>query len=183
MDTSALRRTAAQARDDQGLVARPHDPHRRGEGRAHPRRWRVAHPRCRIGPKASRRACQDCRRQGWLRLPASAVDGFSRVACTEALPDERAVTAIGCLFRARVWFAAHGITRLTQIVTDNCPCYRPRLTRAVCSSSHAIKQQAVHAPTQRQWSNATNQRLLAHELHYAHPGASRSAAATPSPAG
>ena len=37
----------------------------------------------------------------------SAVDGFSRLAYTEALTDEKASTAIGFMHRARVFFAAH----------------------------------------------------------------------------
>lgn len=37
---------------------------------------------------------------------------------TEALPDEKAVTAIGFMQRARAWFTAHGITHIHRIVTD-----------------------------------------------------------------
>jgi transposase InsO family protein len=54
----------------------------------------------------------------------SAVDGFSRLAYTEALPDETAATAIGFTHRARAFFAAHGITRIHRIVTDNGACYK-----------------------------------------------------------
>lgn len=39
--------------------------------------------------------------------------------------------ASALMHRARVWFAAHGITRIERIVTDNGACYRadasPRL--------------------------------------------------------
>ncbi|SEB59225.1 Pentapeptide repeat-containing protein [Streptomyces sp. TLI_105] len=54
----------------------------------------------------------------------SAVDGHTRLACTEALPDEKAETAIGFVNRAKAFFAAHGITRIERIVTDNGACYR-----------------------------------------------------------
>ncbi|ALG06401.1 IS481 family transposase [Kibdelosporangium phytohabitans] len=54
----------------------------------------------------------------------SAVDGFSRLAYTEALPDEKARTAIGFTHRARAFFAAHGITHIDRIVTDNGACYK-----------------------------------------------------------
>ncbi|CAL9660395.1 hypothetical protein SUDANB174_06938 [Streptomyces sp. enrichment culture] len=47
-------------------------------------------------------------RGGYVYLH-SAIDGFSRLAYTEALPDEKAVTAVAFLHRARAWFAAHGI--------------------------------------------------------------------------
>ena len=48
----------------------------------------------------------------------SAVDGFSRLAYTEALPDEKAHTAIGFTHRARAFFAAHGIGHIHRLVTD-----------------------------------------------------------------
>lgn len=54
----------------------------------------------------------------------TAVDGYSRLAYTEALPDEKAATAIGFMFRARAFFAAHGISHIQRIVTDNGACYR-----------------------------------------------------------
>lgn len=54
----------------------------------------------------------------------SAIDGYSRLAYTEALPDETARTAIGFTHRARAFFAAHGIHHVHRIVTDNGACYR-----------------------------------------------------------
>ena len=62
-------------------------------------------------------------RSGYTYLH-SAIDGYSRLAYTEALPDEKAITAIGFTHRARAFFAAHGITRVQRIVTDNGSCYR-----------------------------------------------------------
>ena len=49
----------------------------------------------------------------------SIIDGFSRWSYTEALEDETAATTIGFFHRARAHFAAHGITRITRLVTDN----------------------------------------------------------------
>lgn len=54
----------------------------------------------------------------------SAVDGFSRLSYTEPLPDEKGATAAAFLARAKVWFAAHGITNIHRVVTDNGACYR-----------------------------------------------------------
>jgi len=54
----------------------------------------------------------------------SIVDGFSRLAYTEPLHDEKGATAAAFLARAKVWFAAHGITHIHRIVTDNGACYR-----------------------------------------------------------
>lgn len=75
-------------------------------------------------------------RGGYVYLH-SAVDGYSRLAYTEALPDERAVTAIGFMHRARAWFAANGIMRIERIVTDNGACYRAEaFARALLGSRH-----------------------------------------------
>ncbi len=65
---------------------------------------------------ASKRAHKQ--RVGYTYLH-SAVDGFSRLAYTEALDDEKAATTIGFFCRARVFFTAHGITRIHRVVTDN----------------------------------------------------------------
>jgi len=54
----------------------------------------------------------------------SAIDGFSRLAYTEPLANETAKTAIGFFARARAFFQAHGINRITRVVTDNGACYR-----------------------------------------------------------
>lgn len=67
----------------------------------------------------------------------SAIDGFSRLAYTEALTDEKASTAIGFMHRARAWFAAHGIIRIERIVTDNGACYRAdSFARAMLGARH-----------------------------------------------
>ncbi|MQY09695.1 hypothetical protein ACRB68_78240 [Actinomadura sp. RB68] len=46
------------------------------------------------------------------------LDDHSRLACTQALPDETAATCAAFLRRATAWFAAHGIT-LERVLTDN----------------------------------------------------------------
>ena len=62
----------------------------------------------------------------------SAVDGFSRLAYTEALEDETAATTISFFARARAFFTAHGITRMDRVVTDNGSNYRAKdFTRTV----------------------------------------------------
>lgn len=75
-------------------------------------------------------------RRGYVYLHP-AVDGHTRMAYAEALPDERAVTAIGFVHRARVWLATHGITHIEKIVTDNGACYRAdAFTRALLAAKH-----------------------------------------------
>lgn len=77
----------------------------------------------------------------------SAIDGFTRLAYTEAHDDESAATAIAFLARARAYFAAHGITRITRIVTDNGSCYRANnFTRSVLSFAARHKRIKPYTP-------------------------------------
>jgi transposase len=97
--------------------------------------WRV-HGRGSERAKNADRLKKKSKRGGYVYLH-SAVDGFSRLAYPEALPDERAVTAIAFMHRARAWFAAHGITHIERIVTDNGACYRAdAFARALLGSRH-----------------------------------------------
>jgi len=64
----------------------------------------------------------------------TAIDGFSPLAYTEALDDEKASTTIGFFCRARTFFAAHGITRLVRVVTDNGASYRAQTFTATITS-------------------------------------------------
>jgi transposase InsO family protein len=86
--------------------------------------WRI-HGRGSDEAKAVDRAKAAGARGGYVYLH-SAIDGFSRLAYTEPLPDETGATAAAFLARAKVWFAAHGIVQLHRVVTDNGACYRSR---------------------------------------------------------
>ena len=59
----------------------------------------------------------------------TAIDDHSRVAYSEILDDETALTAIGFWRRARWWFAMHGINT-KAILTDNGGCYRSKVFAA-----------------------------------------------------
>ena len=54
----------------------------------------------------------------------SAVDDHSRWAYSEVLSDERGATAAGFIGRAADAFAAAGINRIEEIITDNHLSYR-----------------------------------------------------------
>lgn len=55
----------------------------------------------------------------------SAVDAYSRLAYSEVLNNEQALTAAGFWRRAAAFFASHGIT-IERVLTDNGSCYRSR---------------------------------------------------------
>ena len=94
----------------------------------------------------------------------SAIDGFSRLAYTEALPDEKATTVIGFWARARAWFSLHGIGRITRLVTDNGPCYKAHaFERSI--AGHVAKHQYIRAYTPRHNRKVERyNRILAEEI-------------------
>lgn len=127
--------------------------------------WRV-HGRGSEQAKAAGRGRRRGERAGYTYLH-SAVDGFSRLAYTEPHDDEKAITAIGFLSRARVFFAEHGIHRITRVVTDNGSCYRANdFNRSVLS--FAAKHQRIKPYTPKHNGKVERyQQTLAQELLYA----------------
>lgn len=85
----------------------------------------------------------------------SLVDDHSRLAYSEVLPDEKGPTCAAFLQRAIENFAAHGITGIQQLMTDNAWAYRWSL-REICAA-HSIAQVFIkpHCP----WQNGKVERL------------------------
>jgi len=128
--------------------------------------WR-AHGRGSAQHRAARRAKTAGARAGYPYLH-SAIDGYSRLAYTEALPDETAATAIAFFHRARVWFAAHGIHRITRVVSDNGPCYRAALFTRALAAANVGRHQRTRPFTPRHNGKVERyQRIVAEELLYA----------------
>ncbi len=122
--------------------------------------WR-SHGRGSEQAKAVGRRKKRTERGGYVCLH-SAVDGFSRLAYTEALPDEKAVTAVAFRHRARAWFAAHGITQTERVVTDNGSCYR---ADAFARSLLGARQQRITPYTPRHNGKVERyHRILAEEF-------------------
>jgi len=65
----------------------------------------------------------------------TAIDDHSRLAYTEALEDERAVTAAAFWHRAAAFFAAHDITPIHRVLADNGSCYRSRAWAAALTTT------------------------------------------------
>lgn len=85
----------------------------------------------------------------------SLVDDHSRLAYSEILPDEKGASCAGFLARAIDYFAAHGITRIERLMTDNAWAYRYSL-RELCAL-RGIRQVFIkpHCP----WQNGKVERL------------------------
>lgn len=84
----------------------------------------------------------------------SLIDDHSRLAYSEILPDEKGPTCAEFLTRAIAYFAAHGITRIERLMTDNAWAYRWSL-RTVCAD-HGITQKFIkpHSPLEKRQSRA-----------------------------
>ncbi len=108
--------------------------------------WRV-HGKGSVHDKAVARTKKRGTKTGYVFLH-SAIDGFSRLAYTEALPDEKTTTAIGFMFRARAFFNTHGINRIERIVTDNGACYRATdFAKVLLGARHQRISPYIHATT------------------------------------
>jgi transposase InsO family protein len=95
----------------------------------------------RIHGDRSRRA----RGAGWEYLHVC-VDDNSRVAYSELLPDEKAVTATCFLIRAAGWFRRHGV-HVKRVLTDNGSCYNSYLFRRTCGYLGAsVKKTRPYTP-------------------------------------
>ncbi len=129
--------------------------------------WRT-HGRGSAQDKAAGRAKTAGAKAGFGYLH-SAVDGYSRLAYTEPLPDETAATTVAFLRRARGWFADHGIDRIVRIITDNGANYRSTLFAAIADRI-ASRHQRTRPYTPRHNGKVERyQRILAEELLYPRP--------------
>jgi transposase InsO family protein len=97
----------------------------------------------------------------------SLVDDYTRLTYSEALPDEKGTTCAGFLARAADYFAAHGIERIEELMTDNGWAYKYSL-RGICAEL-GIRQIFIkaHCPWQNGKVGRLNRTLLA-EWAYHH---------------
>ena len=79
----------------------------------------------------------------------TAIDSHSRVAYSEVLPDEKAITAIGFYQRAHRWFTELGV-RLECVQTDNGSCYKARAFTAAVEATGAHHHRLP--PRRPQWN-------------------------------
>jgi transposase len=95
----------------------------------------------------------------------SLIDDHSRLAYSEALPDEKGPTCAAFLARAVAYFASHGITTIERLMTDNAWAYQWSL-RGVCAEL-GITQKFIkpHCPWQNGKAERFN-RTLATEWAY-----------------
>jgi transposase InsO family protein len=126
--------------------------------------WRI-HGKNSDQARAASRAKDAGAKAGYVYLH-SIVDGFSRLAYTEPLADERGKTAAAFLARAKVWFAAHGIPHIHRVITDNGSCYRSNDFARIVGNQ--TRHQRTKPYTPRHNGKAERyQRIMAEEVLYA----------------
>ena len=81
---------------------------------------------------------------GWAaRSRASVVDDHSRLAYSEALPDEKAPTVVGFTIRALQFYREYGITHIGELMTDNHPGYIHSLGFKALLTGRGIKRLTI----------------------------------------
>jgi transposase InsO family protein len=85
----------------------------------------------------------------------SLVDDHSRLGYCEVLPDEKGATCAAFLARAADYFAAHGITRIQEVMTDNAWAYKHSLRQVVAALGARQIFIKAHCP----WQNGKVERL------------------------
>jgi transposase InsO family protein len=86
----------------------------------------------RVGHRITGERIDTHRGAGWEHVHV-AIDDASRVAYSQVLPDEEAVSASAFLRAAVAYYAALGVT-VKQIMTDNGSCYRSKDFAQTCSN-------------------------------------------------
>ena len=107
------------------------------------------------------------RKAGGYTFLYSAVDGYTRLAYTAVMPDEKAATAVEFINRARAFFTAYGISKIRRVVTDNGVNFAAGdFTQAVTNLGGV--HQRIRAYTPRHNGKVERyQRILAEECLYA----------------
>jgi len=126
--------------------------------------WRV-HGRDSDQKRAVDRGKDAGAKAGYVYLH-SIIDDYSRLAYTEPLEDEKGKTAAAFLARAKVWFAAHGISHIHRVITDNGACYRSNDFARIVGIR--TRHQRTRPYTPRHNGKAERyQRIMAEEVLYA----------------
>ncbi|MFI9561766.1 IS481 family transposase [Nonomuraea endophytica] len=87
----------------------------------------------------------------------TAIDDHSRLAYAEILPDEKGETCAAFLTRAAAYFAAHGITRIQRVLTDNAKNYR--ISRAFAQACATLGARQKFTRPRHPWTNGKAERL------------------------
>ena len=107
-------------------------------------------------------------RKAGYRYIHTAVDDRTRIAYSEILNDEQAVTAAGFWTRADAWFTSIGITP-QRVITDNGSCYRSGLWHRACAATGTTVKKTRPRRPQTNGKVERFHRILLEEWAYIRP--------------
>jgi transposase InsO family protein len=102
------------------------------------------------------------------RFIHTAVDDRTRLAYSEVLNDEQAVTAAAFLQRAVLWFRLRGVT-IEEVITDNGSCYRSSAWAAACVAAEITPRRTRPYRPQTNGKVERFHRILLEEWAYIRP--------------
>lgn len=102
------------------------------------------------------------------RFIHTAIDDRTRLAYSEILPDEQAVTASEFWARAAAWFESQGIT-CERVITDNGSCYRSMLWIKACTATGTTVKKTRPRRPQTNGKVERFHRILLEEWAYIRP--------------
>lgn len=107
------------------------------------------------------------------RFLHTAIDDRTRLAYSEILADEQAVTTVGFWRRALGFFAGHGVT-VGRVITDNGANYRSRLFAEAVTAGGAVHKRTRPYRPQTNGKVERFHRILLEEWAYVRPWCSES---------
>ena len=98
----------------------------------------------------------------------TAIDDRTRLAYSEILTNEQAITAAGFWTRAAAWFRAHGIN-CDRVITDNGSCYKSGLWHRACNETGTTVKKTRPRRPQTSGKVERFHRILLEEWAYIRP--------------
>ncbi len=117
------------------------------------------------------------RRRAGYRYIHSAIDDRTRIAYSEILDDEQAVTAAGFWRRAAAWYMTIGIDP-QRVITDNGSCYKSGLWYRACAETGTKVRKTRPYRPQTNGKVERFHRILLEEWAYIRPWTSETQRAT-----
>ena len=117
------------------------------------------------------------RRRAGYRYIHSAIDDRTRIAYSEILDDEQAVTAAGFWRRAAAWYMTIGIDP-QRVITDNGSCYKSGLWYRACAETGTKVRKTRPYRPQTNGKVERFHRVLLEEWAYIRPWTSETQRAT-----
>jgi transposase InsO family protein len=115
-----------------------------------------------------REKSSDLHGRAGYRYIHTAIDDRTRIAYSEILTDEKAITATGFWKRAAAWYISIGINP-QRVITDNGSCYRSGLWHKACAETGTVVKKTRPYRPQTNGKVERFHRILLEEWAYIRP--------------